>query len=82
MVIARCLPLPTYLGLRCCPLLGIGRIVVVVSVLLVVAVFVVRGYPLEEIVGPMLVLVAGTVAAADRLVSGGPIPHAPVSATL
>jgi hypothetical protein len=38
----------------------------------------VRGYPPEEIIGPMLVLVAGAVAVADRLLSIGPVQ--PISA--
>lgn len=77
MVIDRYLPQPVYLGSRCCPLL-IGRIVVVVVVLVVAAVLVVSGYPLEEVIGPMLVLVSGAVAATDRLVGIGPV--SPVSA--
>jgi hypothetical protein len=71
MVITRCLPLPVYRGPQCWPWLLIGRIVVVVPVLIVAAVFALRGYPPDEIAGPMLVLVAGAVAAADRLVSAG-----------
>jgi hypothetical protein len=50
-------------------LLLIGHIVVVVLVLVVAAVLAVRGYPPEEITGPMLVLVTGAVAATDRLLS-------------
>jgi len=78
MVIDRYLPRPVYQGSRCCPLLLIGRIVVVVVVLVIAAVLAVRGYPLEQIIGPMLVLVAGAVAATDRLLGIGPVP--PVSA--
>jgi hypothetical protein len=59
-------------------LLLIGRIVVVVLVLVVAAVLAVRGYPPEEITGPILVLVAGAVAAADQLLSVG--SRQPVSA--
>jgi len=78
MVIDRYLPRSVYEGSRCCPLLLIGRIVVVVVVLAVAAVLTVKGYPPEEIIGPMLVLVAGAVAAADRLLGIGPVQ--PVSA--
>jgi hypothetical protein len=59
-------------------LLLIGRVVVVVVVLVVAAILAVRGYPPEEIIGPMLVLVAGAVAVADRLLSIGPVQ--PISA--
>ncbi len=73
MVVTRCLPLPAYRVPRfwCWPWLLIGRIVIVVTVLVVAAVFAMRGYPPDEIAGPMLVLVAGAVAAGDRLVSVG-----------
>jgi hypothetical protein len=71
MVITRCLSLPVYRAPQCWPWLLIGRIVIVITVLVVAAVFAVRGYPPGEIVGPMLVLVAGAVAAVDRLVSVG-----------
>jgi hypothetical protein len=86
MVVTRCLPLPAYRVPRCwcwCwPWLLIGRIVIVVTVLVVAAVFVTRGYPPDEIAGPLLVLVAGAVAAGDRLVSVGhaqPASALPVS---
>jgi hypothetical protein len=72
MVVTRCLPLPAYRVPRCWPWLLIGRIVIIVTVLVVAAVFAMRGYPPDEIAGPMLVLVAGAVAAGDRLVSVGP----------
>jgi hypothetical protein len=71
MVITRCLSLPVCREPQCWRWLLIGRIVVVIAVLVVAAVFAVRGYPPGEIAGPMLVLVAGTVAVVDRLVSVG-----------
>ncbi len=71
MVITRCLSLHGYRVPQCWPWLLIGRIVIVITVLVVSAVFAVRGYPPGEIAGPMLVLVAGAVAAVDRLVSVG-----------
>jgi len=73
MVVDRYLSRSVYQGSRCCPLLLIGRIVVVVLVLIVAAVLAVRGYPPEEIMGPMFVLVAGAVTAADRLFSVGSV---------
>lgn len=51
--------------------MSLGRIVIVIVVLVVVVVFAVQGYPPEAITGPMLVLVSGAVAAADRLVGSG-----------
>jgi hypothetical protein len=71
MIIARYLRLSDYRRSRCCPLLLIGRLVIVLIVLVVVAVFAVKGYPPEEITGLMLVLVAGVVSAADRLIGVG-----------
>jgi hypothetical protein len=71
MVIARCLSLPVCRESQCWRWLLIGRIVIVIAVLVVAAVFAVRGYPPGEIAGPMLVLVAGAVAVVDRLVSVG-----------
>lgn len=71
MVIARCLTLPVYREPQCWPWLLLGRIVIVITVLVVVAVLAVQGYPPDEIAGPMLVLVTGAVAAVDRLVSVG-----------
>jgi hypothetical protein len=44
------------------------RVVVVLAVLVLAVVLALRGYPPGTIAGPVLVLVAGTVAAADRLV--------------
>jgi hypothetical protein len=44
------------------------RVVVMLAVLVLVVVLALRGYPPGSITGPVLVLVAGTVAAADRLV--------------
>lgn len=79
MVIVRCLSLPTlptYRGSRCCSWPSIGRIVVVVTVFVVAAVLAVKGYPPDEITGEMLVLVAGAIAAADRLVSVDPVQPA------
>ena len=71
MVIAQCLLLPAYHRPRCCPLPSIGRIVIVISVLVVAAVLAVKGYSPDEITGPMLVLVAGAVTAADPLAGTG-----------
>jgi hypothetical protein len=71
MVIARCLSLPVYRQPQRWRWLLIGRIVIVVTVLVVAGVFAVRGYPPGEIAGPMLVLVAGAVAVVERLVGEG-----------
>jgi hypothetical protein len=69
MTIARgSCPLASYRGSRCCPLLSIGRIVIVLAVLILAVVLAVQGYPPETITGPVLALVAGAVAAADRLI--------------
>ena len=68
MVIARCSGLPVSCGLRCCPLLPICRMVMVLVVLVVAVVLALRGYSPEAITGPVLVLLVGAVAAADRLV--------------
>jgi hypothetical protein len=70
MMISRCLPLPVYREPQRWPWLLIGRIVIVITVLVVAAVLAVRGYPPDEIAGPMLVLVTGAVAAVDRLSVG------------
>jgi hypothetical protein len=72
MTIVRCSRLlASYRGSRCCPLLSIGRIVIVLVVLILAVILVVQGYPPEAITGPVLVLLAGAVAAADRLVGMG-----------
>lgn len=62
----------------CCPLLWICRVVVVIAVLILAVVFALRGYPPEAITGPMLVLVAGAVTAAGRLVGA---QHGPSATT-
>ena len=68
MYIVRCLLLPgSCHGSCCCPLLWICRVVVVLAVLILVVVLALRGYAPEAIVGPVLMLVAGTVTAAGRL---------------
>jgi len=68
MVTTRCLSFPIpYRGSYCYPLLSGCRIVVVLAVLVLAVVLTLRGYPPEAITGPILVLVAGTVAATDRL---------------
>jgi hypothetical protein len=70
-MIARCLRRPACChGGRCCLLLSICRIVIALAVLILAMVLALRGYPLEAITGPLLVLVAGAVAASDRLVDG------------
>ena len=43
------------------------RVVVVLVVMVLAVVLALRGYPVGAITGPVLVLVAGAVAAADRL---------------
>lgn len=53
---------------HCCPLLLICRVVMVFLVLLVLVVFALRGYSPEIITDPVLVLMAGAIAAADQLV--------------
>jgi hypothetical protein len=69
MIIMRCSTLPVSRQTsRCCPLRSICRIVVVLTVLVLAVVLALRGYAPEAITGPVLVLVAGAVAAADRLV--------------
>ena len=82
MVITRCLPLPAYRGHTAVRCFWLGRIVIVVLVLVVAVVLAVQGYPPEEIAGPMLVLVAGTIAAAERLVRVGDVPPAAGLSTL
>lgn len=72
MITNRCstLPVPCR-GSPCCPpLLPIWRIVVVLAVLVLAVILALRGYPPEAITGPVLVLVAGAVAAADRVAPG------------
>ncbi len=69
MIISCCSRLPvSYGGSRCWPPLSICRTVIVLAVLVLAAVFALRGYAPGDISGPVLVLVAGAVAAADRLV--------------
>jgi hypothetical protein len=69
MIIACCLRLPVSCrGPRCWPPLSICRTVIVLAVLVLAVVFALRGYSPEAITGPALVLVAGVIAAADRLV--------------
>jgi hypothetical protein len=78
MITARCLTLSlSYRGPRY-PLLSSCRIVVVLTVLALAMILAVQGYPPGEITGPLVVLVAGTVAATDRLV--GRTRTRPVSA--
>jgi hypothetical protein len=69
MITACCLRLPVSCrGPRCWPPLSICRTVIVLAVLVLAVVFALRGYSPEAITGPALVLVAGVIAAADRLV--------------
>jgi len=68
MITVRCLMLSLSYRGPGYPLLSACRIVVVLTVLALAVVLAVRGYPPEAITGPIVVLVAGTVAAADRLV--------------
>lgn len=68
MTTTRCLTLSLPCRGSCCPLLVVFRVVVVLAVLVLAVVLALRGYPPGTIAGPVLVLVAGTVAAADRLV--------------
>jgi hypothetical protein len=69
MIIAWCSGLPVSCrGSRCWPPLSICRTVIVLAVLVLAVIFAVRGYAPEAITGPVLVLVAGGIAAADRLV--------------
>jgi hypothetical protein len=78
MITARCLTLSLSYRGPGYPLLSSCRIVVVLTVLALAGVLAVRGYSPEAIAGPILVLVAGAVAAAERLVG---IAHTrPVSA--
>lgn len=69
MITACCSGLPVCCrGPRCWPPLLICRTVIVLAVLVLAVVFALRGYSPEAITGPALVLVAGAIAAADRLV--------------
>lgn len=69
MMIVRCLRLPVSCRRSCCCLpLPICRMVIVLAVLVLAVILALRGYPPGAITGPVLVLVAGAVAAADRLV--------------
>lgn len=69
MTIARCSRPPASCQVSpCCPLLSIGRIVIVLAVFVLAVVLALRGYSPVAITGPMMVLVAVAVAAADRLV--------------
>ncbi len=69
MIISRCSRLPACCqGFRCCPLLSIGRIVILLAIFVYAVVLVLRGYSPGAITGPVLVLVAVAVAAADQLV--------------
>jgi hypothetical protein len=71
MIIACCSGLPiSCRGPRCWPPLSMCRTVIVLAVLVLAVVFALRGYAPEAITGPVLVLVAGAIAAADRLVVG------------
>lgn len=64
---SRCLTLPRS---RCgsCSLLLVCRVVVMLAVVVLAVVLALWGYPPGTIAGPVLVLVAGGVWAADRLV--------------
>jgi hypothetical protein len=64
----RLLPSDFCRGSCCCPLLWICRVVVVLAVLIFAVILAVRGYPPGAITGPVLMLVAGAVTAAGRLV--------------
>lgn len=82
MIIVRLSLLPVSCGSRCWPLLSVCRVVVVLVVLVLAVVLASRGYAPGDITGPVLVLVAGAVAAADRLtaVPGmGPVSAPPAS---
>jgi hypothetical protein len=68
MITTRCVTLSLSCRGSCCPLLWGFRVVVMLAVLVLVVVLALRGYPPGSVVGPLLVLAAGTVAAADRLV--------------
>jgi hypothetical protein len=69
MIIGCCLRLSVSCrGSRCWPRLSICRTVIVLAVVVLAVVFALRGYAPGLITGPVLVLVAGAVAAADRLV--------------
>ncbi len=63
--------------LRWCPVLAICRVVVVVAVLVLAVVLAARGYAPGTITAPVLMVVAGAVAAADRLVDGRPVRPVP-----
>lgn len=52
----------------CYPLLLICRAAVLVAVVVLATIFALRGYAPGTIPGPVLVLVAGAVAAADRFI--------------
>ena len=52
----------------CCPMMSIGHIVVVLAVFVLAVVLALRGYTPGAITGPLLVLVAVSVEAADQLV--------------
>ena len=66
MITTRCVTLSLSCRGSCCPLLWGFRVVVMLAVLVLVVVLALRGYSPGSVVGPVLVLVAGT--AADRLV--------------
>jgi hypothetical protein len=69
MIIVWCLGLPVFRrGPWCWPSLSICRTVIVLAVLVLAVVLASRGYPPDAITGPVLVLVVGAIAAADRLV--------------
>ena len=67
MIATRCLRSPFSCGGSCGLLLVLCRVVVVLVVMVLAVVLALRGYPVGAITGPVLVLVAGAVAAADRL---------------
>ncbi len=54
---------------RCCPLLWICRVVIVLVVLILAVILALRGYPPEAIAGSVVVLVTGAVTAANQLAS-------------
>lgn len=68
MITARCSTLSLcYRGPRY-PLLSTRCIVIVLAMLVLAVVLALRGYSPQAITGPVLVLVVGTVAAAERLI--------------
>lgn len=71
MVIARCSWRPVCCGSCCGPLLSVCRVVVVLVVVVLAVVLALWGYAPGAITGPVLVLVGGAVAAAERLVGVG-----------